>query len=171
VNITWTAAAGAASYRVYRSSGAGFSLVGSPATPPFNDSTAVANTGYLYKVRSFSGVESGDSNIDLATTVIFTDPTLTAGTTNTKLVHFTELLTAVNAVRAMVPQSAIVFTAPTPSTSVTVRRQHVIDLRTALDDARFSLALSTLTYTDPTITAGTTQIKAAHVTELRNGVQ
>jgi subtilisin-like proprotein convertase family protein len=171
VNITWTAAVGAASYRVYRSSGGGFSLVGSPVTNSFNDPTAVASTAYLYKVRSFAGSESGDSNIDLATTVIFTDPAIATGTTRAKLAHFTELLTAVNAVRTHAGLGAASFTAPTPTTAVTIRRQHVLDLRTALDAARSALSLSAMAYTDPTITAGTTKIKNAHVTDLRNGVK
>ncbi len=171
VNITWTAAVGAASYRVYRSSGGAFTLVGSPVPNSFSDPTAVANTAYLYKVRSFSGSESADSNVDLATTVIFTDPTLTAGTTTTKLVHFTQLLTAVNAVRTHAALGAASFTAPAPTTAVTVRRQHLLDLRSALDAARSAISLSALTYTDPAITAGTTKIKSAHITDLRNGVQ
>ena len=171
VNITWIAAAGATSYRVYRNSGAGYTLVGSPSGTSHPDATVVANTAYLYKVRSFSGSESSDSNIDIATTVLFTDPTLTVGTTEAKLAHFTELLTAVNAVRTLAALGGIAFTAPTPTTSVTVRRQHVLDLRTGLDAARSALALSALTYTDPTITAGTTTIKAAHISDLRNGVK
>jgi hypothetical protein len=171
VNITWTAAAGAASYRVYRSTGGAFGLVGSPVGTTFDDPTAVANTAYLYLVRSFAGVESGDSNKDLATTVIFTDPTLIVGTTNAKLVHFNELLTAVNAVRTLALLGGTTFTVPTPSTSVTILRQHLLDLRTGLDAARAALVLSALTYTDPTITVGSTTIKAVHLTELRNGVK
>jgi hypothetical protein len=45
------------------------------------------------------------------------------------------------------------------------------DLRTALDAARAAIPLSPLTYTDPTLTAGTTKINAARVTEVRNGVK
>jgi subtilisin-like proprotein convertase family protein len=171
VNITWTASPGAASYRVYRNSGGGYGLVGSPAASPFSDNTAVANTAYLYKVHAFAGSESGDSNIDLATTVVFTDPTLTGGTTLVKLAHFNELLTAVNAVCTLAVQPTIAFTAPTPTTSVTIRAQHLVDLRTALDAARNTLTLSALSYTDPTVTAGTTIIKTAHITDLRNGTQ
>jgi photosystem II stability/assembly factor-like uncharacterized protein len=173
VNITWTVAAGAASYRVYRSSDrVTFPLVGSPVAPPFDDTTAVAGTAYLYKVRSFNGAESADSNVDLATTVIFTDPTLTAATTKVKLAHFNELRTAVNAVRTLAGLvEPMTFTAPLPASLVTVRGQHVMDLRGALDAARLLIPLSTLTYTDPTITADTTKVKAAHLTEARNGVK
>jgi hypothetical protein len=172
VNVTWSASAGAASYRVSRNSGAGYSLVGSPSTSPFNDSTVSANTAYLYVVRAFSGSESGNSNADLATTVIFTDPTLTTNVTLVKLAHFTELLTAVNAVRALAGGlTAIAFTAPAPTTSVTVQRQHLLDLRTGLDAARNVLALNAPAYADSSLTAGSTTIKAAHITDLRNGVQ
>jgi hypothetical protein len=172
VNVTWTAAPGAASYRVYRSSDrVNYLLVGSPPTTPFNDNTAVSNTAYLYKVRSFSGGESADSNIDLATTIIFTDPTLTAGTTTVKLLHFTELLTAVNAVRMLAGLGAIAFAPPTPTTSVAVRRQHLLDLRSGIDATRIPIGMTALPYSEPTITTGSTTIKAIHITEVRNGVK
>jgi hypothetical protein len=171
VHISWTAAPGAASYRVYRSNGGTYTLVGSPAGTSFDDTTALADTAYLYLVRSFVGSESTDSNTDLATTVLFTDPTLTVGTTTAKLAHFTELRTAVNAVRTLASLGTVNFTAPEPTISVTIRRQHLLDLRTALDGARAILGLSALTYTDPTVTAGTTTIQAAHITEMRDGVK
>jgi hypothetical protein len=174
VTITWNAAIGAASYRVYRRApGGSFTLVGSPATTNYVDNTAVANTAYLYKVRSFSGVESTDSNIDLATTVIFTDPTLTAGTTSVKAVHFTELRTAVDAVRTLAGLGAGSYTDAVLNSSVTVKRLHVIDLRTAIDAARADgdVAQSAMVYTDPTITAGSTTVKKAHIDDLRNAVK
>ena len=59
VSITWTASAGATSYHVYRNSGAGYALVGSPSTTSFNDSTVAANTAYLYMVRAVSGGAQG----------------------------------------------------------------------------------------------------------------
>ncbi|HEX6100974.1 MAG TPA: Calx-beta domain-containing protein [Thermoanaerobaculia bacterium] len=173
VNVTWTPVAGISSYRVYRASSIGgpFSLVGSPAAPPFNDATASANTAYLYLVRAFSGSESPDSNRDLATTTIFTDPVLTGGLTRIRLVHFTELLTAVNATRVLAGLGTIAFTAPAPSPSVSIRRQHLLDLRAGLDAARAALTLPALSYTDPVIFARLTRVKAAHVTEARNGTQ
>jgi hypothetical protein len=175
VHISWTADAGAASYHVYRGerSGGGiaYTLVGSPTTDPwFDDMPVSPNKAYLYKVRSFAGSESADSNVDLATTVVFTDRTLTPLVTTIKSAHFTELLTAVNAVRTLAGLGAIAFTAPEPSPGVTVLGQHVIDLRVGLDSARSTLGLNALSYSDPTIAAGTTIIKPAHITELRNGV-
>ncbi|HKR63590.1 MAG TPA: Calx-beta domain-containing protein [Thermoanaerobaculia bacterium] len=169
VHITWNAAAGATSYNIYRSTGGGFAFVNNTFLTSYDD-TVTTGAAYLYLVRGFGGIESVNSNIDLATAIIFTDPTLTTSTT-VQLAHFTELLAAVNAVRALVPQSPIAFTAPTPTTSVTVRAQHLADLRTALDAARSSLALSAMSYTDSSLIVGTTPIKAVHLTEVRNGVQ
>ena len=172
VNISWTAAAGASTYRVYqRSLGGSYTLVGETAGTSLNDGGVAANTSYVYVVRSFNGSESPDSNRDLATTVIFTDAALGVGATDVKAVHFTQLLTAVNAVRTLAARSAIAFTPPAPAAGVTVSGQSVLDLRTGLDAARSTLGLSAPLYTDATITAGTTLIKAAHINELRNGVQ
>lgn len=173
VNVTWSAAGGASTYRVYRRTGAVYALVGETSGTSLGDATVSANTAYLYKVRSFAGTESADSNVDLATTVIFTDPTLTAGTTPVKAAHFTELLTAVNAVRTLAGGSypPIAFTAPAPAAGGLIRAVHLTDLRNGLTPARSALALPTQSFTDPVPTAGTTPIKATHLTELRTGVR
>jgi photosystem II stability/assembly factor-like uncharacterized protein len=174
VNVTWSSVAGASSYRVYRSSGSGnYIQAGGVSGSPFNDSTASPNTAYLYKVRAVtaSGTESTDSNIDLATTVIFTDPTIFTGFTVVKAAHFTQLLTSVNAVRALAGLGSTSFTTPAPGLSVIVFGAHINDLRNGLNPARAALGLTAQSYTDPTITSQTTLIKAANITELRNGVQ
>lgn len=172
VQITWTAGPGAASYRVYRSANAvSYSLVGSPSASPFSDSSAAANTGYLYKVRSYGGSESSDSNRDLATTVIFTDPVITSASTTVKAAHLTELLTAVNAVRTLAGLGTITFSAQTPAAGLAIQRQQLIDLRNGIDPARSLLGLSALSYAESSITAGLTTIKNTHITELRNGTK
>jgi len=174
VAITWNAVGTATNYKVLRSSnGSTYGQVGNPATNSFNDSTALASTAYLYKVLANDGSsDSVPSNIDLATTVIFTDPTLSAGTTAVKTMHVSELRTAVNAVRAMTSLIPAVFTDPTLSANTTtIKRLHIIELRSALDTARVALSLPAVSYTDPTITAGSTPIKAAHINDLRGGVQ
>jgi hypothetical protein len=174
VSITWNASVDADEYDVWRSAGGGsFALVGNAGgTLSFTDTTAVANTSYRYVVRAATaGQFSAFSLSDVATTVVFTDPTLTLGVTKCKLVHLTQLLTAVNALRTLAGLSPIAFTAPAPTTAVTVRRQHLLDLRAGLDAARGVLALSAISYTDPTITAASTKIKAVHFTQLRDGVK
>lgn len=170
VSLTWTGVFGAQSYRVYRTSNNSiWTPIGSPSGTQYLDTTAVPNTAYLYKIRAVapSGAESADSNKALATTVVFTDLTLTAGTTAIKAVHFTELRTAVNAVRLLNNTGGFPFTDPTLNASTIVKRVHLTELRSALDATRTSLGLPQYAYTDPAIVARNTRIKRAHVHDLR----
>jgi Metallo-peptidase family M12 len=179
VSITWTAVTGATSYTVYRTTNnSTYTVVGSPAANSFTDSTAAAGTAYFYKVTASAGSStSGDSNKDLATTVIFTDdpiPSPAQQLTTVKAVHFSQLRTAVSAVVTLAgitpPHPA--YTDPTLTAGVTkVKAVHLTELRDNLDAARAALSLSALTYTDPTITTQTITIKATHITEVRNGVR
>jgi subtilisin-like proprotein convertase family protein len=173
VNVSWTAAPFASSYAIFRkAAGGSYTQVGTASGSPYNDSTAAANSAYLYKVRALAGsVQSADSGFDLATTVIFTDPILTAGSTPVSAVHFTELLTAVNAVRALAGSSSVAFTIPAPGAGVNVLAAHISDLRNGLTPARSALGLSTVIYSNPVITAGSSYIQAVDVTQLRTGVQ
>jgi hypothetical protein len=170
VNVSWTASASAVSYNVYRSTdGINYALAGSGTTTSFHDNGRSANTAYLYKVRAVNGGESADSTRDLATTVIFTDDPLVSGTP-VKAVHLTQLRTAVDAVRALASMSGFAYTDPTLTPGVTpVKAVHINELRTALDAARAALSLPPVSYGE-TVATGTT-IKAAHITELRNGVK
>lgn len=172
VAVSWSTVAQATSYRVYRSSnGTAYAEVGTSVSTSLTDTSASANTAYLYKVHALNGSsESADSNVDLATTVVFTDSTLTSFTP-VRLAHFTELMTAVNAVRTLGGLSAVAFASPAPAAGATVRRQHLVDLRTALNAARTALALAPVTFADSDVAEGVTPIRAAHVTDLRDGVR
>lgn len=108
------------------------------------------------------------SPVDVATTVIFTDPSSLSGVT-IKAAHITELQTAVNAMRAAGGLTAMTFSSVTAGN--TPARTHVTTLRTALDAARVATGLAALSYTDATISSTVTPIKAAHVNELPAGVQ
>jgi hypothetical protein len=168
VNVSWTAVPGANHYEVWRSANASaFAVVSSPSGTAFTDSTVSANTTYLYRVRATGGGDtSAFSNIDAATTIVFTDDPLVALTTKVKAVHLTQLRTAVNAMRAAAGLSPLGSDA-TIAIGLPVRAQHITDLRTALNAARTAIGLPTLTYTDPTPTI----IKAVHVQQLRNAVK
>jgi hypothetical protein len=171
VQISWTAAAGATGYKVYRSTNnSAFTVVGTPAASPFTDNTASADTAYMYKVTSTDGVtESGFSNSDFATTVVFTD-SIAVNTTLIKAIHITQLRTAVNALRTLNGgQGAFGFT-DAALASVNIKAVHMNELRTQLNNVRTALGASTLSFTD-TVTAGTTLVKKVHVDELRAGVQ
>jgi Subtilase family len=170
VSVAWTGVFGAQTYRVYRTANnSTWTLAGSSPGTQFLDTTAAPGTAYLYKVRAVdpSGNESVDSNKALATTVVFTDVTLTAGTTPVKAVHFTELRTAVNAVRLLNGTGGFPFTDPTLNASTAVKRIHLTELRGALDEVRTPLGLPSYPYTDPTIAAGSTPIRRAHIHDLR----
>jgi hypothetical protein len=165
--VTWAGVQGATSYEVTRSShGGGFSVVGYPTSPAFVDDGVAPDTTYLYMVRAIAGGGSFSSfsNIDPATTVIFTDDPLTPGVSVITAAHITQIRTAVNAMRASVGLAPATF-----SSDSVVRAVHIQELRNALDPARAALSLPALTYTDPTLVAGSTPIRAVHMQELREG--
>ncbi|HEV7764719.1 MAG TPA: fibronectin type III domain-containing protein [Thermoanaerobaculia bacterium] len=168
VSLTWTGVAGADHYEVWRSfNGGAYTLAGSPAAAAFTDSSVSANTTYLYRVRAIDGVDpSGYSNIDLATTIVFTDDPVVATSTIVKAVHLTQLRTAVNSVRASAGLAPL-GSDPTVGVGLAIRAQHITDLRTALNAARTAVSLTAVSFTDtpPVI------VKAVHVQELRNGVK
>lgn len=175
VDVSWAAVAEATQYRIYRASAHGVfnTLVGTSATTSFTDPTVLANTAYQYVVTAGDGVSnfSTFSDDDLAVTVVYTDPTLTAQSTTIKTAHFTQLLTAVNAVNTLVALPATSFGDPAPAVGVKNFATHVDALRTAVNTARGVLGYPGISYTDPTLTVGVTTAKAAHITELRNGLQ
>lgn len=171
VGLTWASVAGATGYQILRSHAGtgGFAPIDTSVSNSFTDNTAIANTAYLYRVRATAGATtSPDSNYDLATTIVFTDPSLSTGVTM-KAVHMTEARTAVNAVRTLAGIGAGTFTDPSLVAGITAKATHLNELRSYLSAARLTLSLPTLTYTD-TITSGSAA-KALHVTEIRNGTQ
>ena len=67
--------------------------------------------------------------------------------------------------------AAQVFTDPGLGTGTTIKAAHITELRTALDQARTKIGLPAIVYIDPTINIATTKAKAAHIMNLRGGVQ
>lgn len=165
VNLTWTALGGATSYEVWRSfNGGAFSLIGTPSATSFSDSSVAANTTYLYQVRA--NTSAVFSNVDAATTIVFTDDPLVPQTTVVELIHMTQLRTAVNAMRLSGGLPSLSADA-TIGAGLPVRATHITDLRTALNEARAAIGMPASMFTDATLTT----IKAVHVQELRDGVK
>ena len=71
INLSWTAASGAASYRVYRAtvSGGPYTKVGTTTSTSFANTGLTANTKYYYVVRAFKDCESASSTQVSATTL------------------------------------------------------------------------------------------------------
>ncbi|MEK6373212.1 MAG: SBBP repeat-containing protein [Acidobacteriota bacterium] len=171
IAVSWNAVADTAYYDVSVQRAGSTTTI--PTTEPsfvLSATETVSGAAYLFKARAVNAAAtpSAYSAPDLATVVVFADDPIVPFVTTAKLVHITELRTAVNAVRALAGLSAATWT--TIQVGDAIQAAPITELRTALDAARSTLLLSTLTYTDPSLSAGV-RIKAAHVQELRNGTK
>jgi len=110
----------------------------------------------------------GWTNVDLATTVTFTDATITIGSTPVKAAHVTELRTAINTVRSAAGLSSASWTHSSLSGAV-IYAVDVSEMRTALDAALSALSITTSSYTDSSLSG--VSIKKAHIEELRQRVK
>jgi hypothetical protein len=175
INLTWNASAGAvAHYEVERKSNLAtivFNVApGSPVN--INDINLSPNTAYVYRVRAVDAASCPSSYGDpeLATTTIFSE-SIVAGETLIKANPLIELRTAVNAVRATAGFGPFNWTNPAPAVGGNILKAHIQQLRDNLNPARDQLGLTQQPYTDPSLVAGTTLVKAAHIIDLRNGVK
>ena len=71
--------------------------------------------------------------------------------------------------RALAGLGAAVF--PPLGSPAPIRAADILDLRSAINEARNALGIGVLTLIDPTLSPGTTPIRANHVQQLRNGVR
>lgn len=171
INLTWDAVTTAVSYQVYRSDHNGaFTLITTVPGTTYPNTGLAANTTYVYRVQAVNGASavSGPSNRDLATTIVFLDDSVIAGTTIIKAVHQTELRTAVNAVRAAAGLGNATFTNAIGAGGL-IRAADMSELRSALDAARGMIGVPPLAYTDPSL-AGV-PVKAVHLQEIRAGTK
>jgi hypothetical protein len=169
--ISWSAVGGAHHYELWRRAGGSpFSMLAEPIGSAFFDSTCGSGAACAYEVRAVdaSGTMSAFSNVDLATTIMFTDDPLVAGVTTIKAAHWLECRAAVNAVRA-----AAGFPAAEYSDSVLAgtvpKALHLAELRAALDPARAVLGVPPLSYGEPA--APGYPVRASHLSEIRSGVK
>jgi len=102
---------------------------------------------------------------------VFTDTPLTVGVTVVKQVHIAELRTRIDAQRARFGLGGYPWTNQPLTVGTLIKSQHVLELRTALNQAYAAHGVSppAPSYTDPGLPGGTL-VKAVHITELRNAV-
>jgi hypothetical protein len=179
--VSWVAPVGGTApgrYNVYRSQdGVTFTFAGftTPPTVTFSDAVST-NKAYLYKVRTANAgntSESADSNRDLATIVVYTNATLTAGASTIQAVDINELRTAVEAVRTLKGLAAGAYTfLPATGGGVTVvHAADITELRSNVATAITGLGFAAPVYTNVTITAGTSTVQAIDFTQLRNAMR
>lgn len=113
------------------------------------------------------GVTSPMSARVATTTYLFTDETLSPSIA-VKALHLTQLQNAINGYRVAAGLSQITFPAITAGAPISAST--ITALRNALTPARNAMNRP-LTFTDPTIAAGVTPIRAVHLQELRDGVR
>ena len=142
--------------------------------------TAQAGSGAILKV--WGGACSGASvtcvvsmtaarSVTATFSKVFTDSTLTAGSTVVAAVHVLDLRSAIDALRTQYGLLAYAWTNALVAGASVVRAMDLIEVRSALGAAYVAAAVSQPTYTEPTITAGETVIKASHITEARSAVR
>ena len=172
VNLAWSVPGGGAPhhYGVWRRSSGSWARIGPSSSTSYSDTTVSAGTAYLYKIsaENSSDVVQGYTNVDLATTVMFTDDTITVSSTLIKAVHVTELRTAINAVRAAAGLGSATWTNSSLS-GAWIKAVDISELRPALGDAINILGLTAPNYTDTNLVGAT--VKKAHIDELRQRVK
>ena len=176
INLSWTASIGATAstqYEIVRASATSpFVLIHTTSATNFTD-TVAAGSAHVYKVRAVDPAAgtSPYSSPDSAATIFFTDDPLIPQATRIKAVHLTELRQAVNAIRAAAGLPPATFTDPTVTAATGIKAVHLAELRAALNQARAPLGLSAVAFTDAAVIPAATRVKAAHLTEIRNGVR
>ncbi|HYI12474.1 MAG TPA: FG-GAP-like repeat-containing protein [Thermoanaerobaculia bacterium] len=174
VTIRWSPVIGASSFTIYRRGAftqaweslgmygayGGYFL---PVEIPANSTWQFAATAH-----DANGNSSAMSLPDLATSVALPAP-ITPGVTRLRAADFLQLRAAVNSVRAFAGLAPASFTDPV-LTGQRIRAIHVMDLRTALSQARSAIAMP-LGFSDPALTARVTPVRALHVQQIREGVE
>jgi hypothetical protein len=170
VSISWSSVPTATSYEVARLDllGNTYSTITTTASLTYTDNAVSVNKAYLYKVRAVAPGIGSYSTPNLATVVIYGNPTLTAGSSIVNAQDLINIRDAANAVERLANRTATVFPAVTPGVTVILASDQSA-LRTAVNNAFTDLSLTAISYTNPTPVAGAI-ISAADMNNLRNGM-
>jgi hypothetical protein len=101
----------------------------------------------------------------------FTDDPLTSQVTVIKVIHITELRSAINTLRSQNGVSPFNFPFTDPTlTGVTIKKIHIAELRTAINEVFSAQNRKLPTFTDDPIPDGTV-VKEVHIEEIRSAVR
>jgi hypothetical protein len=171
VNLRWPRVRGGKTYTVYRktSHGAPWELIGVFAANTLGTSQGMPmGTTWLFAVTATdeNGNTTPMSTPDIATTVMLL-PAITTGK-RIEGADVTRLRAGINAVRAFAGMQPFAFSGNAAKGAV-VRKDHVMEMRGALSEARAAIGLP-LGFSDPTLTAKQTPVRAIHLREIRAGI-
>lgn len=172
LQVTWSPILGASSYTVWRKTSLSDPWQSVHSSSGTHLSTTIpAATTWLFAVTAYhsNGSVSPMSAPDLATSVAFADPSLTAGVTPIRAQHLVDLRTAVGSVRTFAALPAYSYTNSILA-GQPIRAIDVQQLRFALAEARSAIGLAAVAFSDGTLTSGASIVRKAHVLELRAGV-
>jgi YD repeat-containing protein len=154
-----------------RTSGGTFTIAGPTTTATSWSENTGADKAYLYRVRARKDSTYSDwSNLELATTILFSDDPVVSFSTTMRAQYISELRTAVNAVRTLAGLPPATFTDPGGVDGLLPKTAYVQELRNGLAQARTTLGLPAVTFTDPALASGGL-FKAIYINQLRGGVQ
>ncbi len=171
VDLTWDPVDGAQSYTVYRSANITLPYVGyaSIFAPNYTDTEISANSSYLYWVVAVrpNQSESASSNLDVATTTMFTDDPLTAGTL-IKALHMQELRSVAGSMLQLAGMGRHRFTTfINPGTAIAA--SHLNEVRSLIGQARDAIGIQTAPYTTSNLAGA--PVKAIDLQETRANVK
>ncbi|HEY3381090.1 MAG TPA: IPT/TIG domain-containing protein [Vicinamibacterales bacterium] len=149
--------------------GVGGTTYGRTSAPP----TLVGTYSVVAMIddANYSGSAGGTLTIGLGSAPAITDDPLLARTARVKAIHFNELRTAIDKLRAGHGLSAAAWTDQPLVGGVTpVKAIHLAELRTALAEVYTAAGREAPAWNPTTITARATVITAAQITEVRQAV-
>lgn len=166
--ISWGAVSEAVQYLVFRRGSPEPVGAVSGGVTQFADSVS-PDGAYAYHVVAVnaSGEMSPDSAEDPATTFIFADDPIVPGSTNVRAIHVSQLRAAIEALRLVAGLGPHSYSsAPAGGT---IRSQPVVELRSAINQARAALSLPAFAFSDE-IQPGAL-IRAVHFQQLRDALK
>jgi CSLREA domain-containing protein len=145
--------------------------IGSPAIDAGDDVSCAAPPVFGMDQRSSSRPVGAHCDIGAYETAMspFTDDPLFAGFSTIRAVHVTELRSRIDDIRVLFGLSAVIWTDPSLS-GVQMKTVHIQEMRSALLAAYAAASRTPPSFTDPTLVAGVTAVRASHIAELRAAV-